>query len=282
MSSFLPIDVNRTGQLVEDLKNPLPAELKNKIPSLGQAGNNEIVNKLTQTFPGLAPIIQQGSAFPDKKTVTFCLKDRNGALLEPDGDDAQKYKKGYMFNMYVNPSSLSVTVPAKTINPIRTLGGWRVQHWYPDIGSIKGDGIIGNMLESFNKDLKDSSAWRGFLRLMKVYQKNGIPYYKPGTDRIIAQQNFAPTAVCVYSGVQYEGYFESLDYTESEDTPHTIKYSFSFRYLDAKDTIDIPELTKQIVVDASVYRAAKNVLTSSNAVNNIPGLSNLGLNPNIF
>jgi hypothetical protein len=265
MSSFLPVDVNKISTLVSNVTQSLPPTLSqavgNALP-VGQIGSSTIVNNLqrlaNQVVPGAGSLIQQQSAFPYKKQVSFMLLDRNGAPLATPAGNNENFQPGYFFKMFVNPSNFSVTLPPKTIVPVRTLGGWKMQHWYPDIGSIRADGIIGNMLERFNRDLKDSTAWRQFQKLVTVYQQNGVPYSPPGSNnanRQSLQALFAPTAVCIYDRVRYDGYFESFEYTESEETPHTVRYGLNFRFLQYMDLADIPGITRSASVDASVLNA---------------------------
>lgn len=264
MSSFLPVDINQASTIISNVTSSLPPTLSqavgNALP-VGQIGASPLITKIqnlaNSALPGAGNLFQQQSAFPYKKIVSFMLLDRNGAPLAVPANSQDGFQPGYFFKMSVNPSNFNVSLPPKTIVPVRTLGGWKIQHWYPDIGSIKADGIIGNMLERFNRDLKDSAAWRQFQKLVTVYQNNGVPYSTPGTNatRQDLQSLFAPTAVCIYDKVRYDGYFESFDYTESEDTPHTVKYSMSFRFLQYMDLADIPGLTRAASVDASVLNA---------------------------
>jgi len=267
MSSFLPVDVNKAGTLVSSITKALPPSLSQAVGgdvgaiSRGQVGSNPIVSKLQnvaeQAIPGAGRLIQQQSAFPYKKQVMFLLLDRNGSPVTPPVNNPEGFQPGYMFKMHVNPSNFNVTIPPKTVSQVRTLGGWKLQHWYPEIGTIGAEGIIGNMLERFNRDLKDSSAWRGFKKLLNIFQQNGIPYAPPASqgNRYSLQRQFAPTVSCFYDRVRYDGYFENLSYTESQDMPHTISYNFTFRFLQYMDLADIPGLTREASVDASITNA---------------------------
>jgi hypothetical protein len=254
MSTFIPINFNTASQSVVDLTSSLPPNIAEPINAyIGQAGNSGAITQLQNIAVGtpLQGKIFQQSAFPTKKSVSFYIKGKDGKPFDKVGEG---FKPGYFFNMYINPSSMSVSLPPKTINKTRTLGGWNVQHWFPETGSLSFEGIIGNMLERFNSNLKDSDAWRGFKKLMDIYDKNGLPYKGlDSNDRKLAQLNFHPSAVCVYDGVQYDGYFEKLDYVEAEDMPHTIKYNFQFTYLQTMDTKDIETLTQGFAIDSSVY-----------------------------
>jgi hypothetical protein len=283
MSSFLPIDLNQVDIVRSNAINVLPPTLSTQVGNqlVGQAGNSVLQDKIAGALAdkgflgGIASKLlkEQGSAFPYKKAVSFMLLDRNRSLAIPPINNIDQFAPGYFFKMLVNPSSFAVTMPNKTIVPVRTLGGWKVQHWYPDIGSIAAEGSIGNMLERSNRDLKDSNAWRSFRKLMGVYQNNGISYpsTQPGQNRKSAQASFTPTAVCIYDRVWYEGYFESLNYTESEETPHTVKYSMSFKFLTYTDLNDIPGLTRERSVDASVFNTITSQFGGQQAIAGVLG-----------
>ncbi len=258
MSNFIDTNIDQLGTLVQDASKALPSTLSSSVGNLvGQAGNSRIINEINKLAGNPqgpnGSLIQQQSAFPYRKLMTFYLKDRNGQLIHPSD---KNFQPGYLFKMRINPSSFAVTLPPKSVTQIRTMGGWKLQYWYPEIGSIRAEGTIGNMLGAFNRDLKDSEAWRNFKNLMAVYVNNGIPYTAPGkSQRQAAQAQFAPTAVCLFDNFQYEGYFESLEYTENQDTPHTIGYSFSFKFLNNLNLGDIPGITRESTIDANYLNA---------------------------
>lgn len=267
MPSFLPIDINKTAVQVSNVTNALPPSLSSKVGinplAAGQAGNNPIIAGLQNLAKNqlggdagnfLSSLIQQGSAFPYKKPVSFILIDRNGKPVTPVNP---AFAAGYFFKMFVNPSNMTINYPAKTVSAVRTLSGWKLHHWYPEIGGITADGIIGNMLERYNRDLKDSVAWKSFKQLISIYQNNGIPVNASNSNqgRINLQNQFAPTVGITFDKVTYYGYFENFTYVESEDTPHTIKYNFSFKFLSYADLEDIPGLTREGGMDREVGAA---------------------------
>ena len=248
------LDVNQLSSSVIDVSRNFPPFVQQAVgDKLGQVGNSNILAGLQNIAArqgGDNPVVstaakillQQQSPFPVRKYVSFYLLDRNGQLATVSpGESQYGYKPGYAFTMFVNPKNLKVNLPNKTVVPARTLGGWRLQHWYPEIGSLSATGIIGNMLERFNRDLKDSAAWNGFKKLMGIYRNNGLPYVGngAGTNRGSAQRIFYPNAVCIYDKIRYQGYFETLNYEESEDTPHTVTYDFSFKFLSMVNVDDI-------------------------------------------
>jgi len=264
MSSFFPVDLNKTGQVISNATNLLPPTLSTQVGNkiVGQIGNSNLTKNIVGLAGGgqvgqlVGSLVKQESAFPYKKPVSFLLLDRHRRLAQPPSD-GNGFAPGYFFKMLVNPSQFTVTPPQRTIVPTRTMGGWKIQHWYPEIGGITAEGMIGNMLERFNRDLKDSNAYRSFKKLLTVYQSNGVsaPYQGTGIGRTTAQDAFTPTAQCIYDKVVYEGYFENFSYTEAEDLPHSIRYNFTFKFLTTTDIDDMPGLTRDRAIDASVLNA---------------------------
>lgn len=278
MAEFDLIDVNQISKTVIDSTQNFPPFVQQAVgDKLGQVGNSNILNEL-QSIAGRQaggnPVasfasklfLSQQSPFPKRKYVSFYLLDRNGNLAKPS--PGSNFKPGYAFNMTVNPKNFKITLPPKTVVAARTLGGWRLQHWYPEIGSISATGIIGNMLERFNTDLKDSVAWNGFKNLMNIYDKNGLPFTPTGqgsiSNRLALQDQFSPNVVCIFSKVKYSGYFENLSYEESEDTPNTIAYDFSFKILNITSVDDIAAESQDKAAINSI-----NQLTIDSRIGNI-------------
>ena len=286
------IDVNQTSSTVIDSTRNFPPFVQQAVgDKIGQVGNSNIIN----TLQGIAnqnnsnPLVsiaskiflQQQSPFPTRKFVSFYMLDKNQNLAEvaPNQKTSKagyNFKPGYAFTMHINPKSFKINLPGKTVIPSRTLGGWRLQHWYPEIGSISANGIIGNMLERFNRDLKESAAWFGFKQLMTVYQTSGIPYIPNGqnANRAGAQSRFSPNVVCIYDKIRYMGYFESLNYEESEDTPHTIGYDFSFKFLSMLDVNDIGSETQEqsvlnSITPSTVDARIGNIILPPSTVNSV-------------
>ena len=246
--NLLPTEVTLQQTLIQNTVSTLPATLSSAVGAqLGQGPSSPLVTNLQNVIGGVFGL--QSAKLPGKRAVTFYLTNRNGAKVMPSSSN---FSPGYQFNMYVNPSNFAISQPPKTVMPIRTMGGWKLQYWYPEIGTISADGIIGNMLEAWNTELKNSAAWNGFQQLITVYQNNGLQYTTPGTpNRSLQQSSFTPTVVCIFDRIKYYGYFEKLDYTESEDTPNTIKYSFTYRFLNSIDTRNIATATSLSSVSAN-------------------------------
>jgi hypothetical protein len=254
--SFLPI--NLTSDKVMNATstsngvNPIISQFVGQ-QKTAQHGNSPTVSAIQNIAQSLGAskglsnfLFPQQSAIPQRKYVSFRLRDSKGDLAQPSAPNAEDFRPGYEFTMFVNPSNLNIAYGNKTVNATRTLGGWKLQHWYPDLGSITGDGLIGNMLERFNSDLKDSAAWKNFNKLLQTYHLNGLKYVVPqaGQNRFELHKQFLPIAELTFDKVNYVGYFESFNYVESEETPHTIKYNFAFKFHQFVDTRDIAGMTR--------------------------------------
>jgi len=255
--NFQTVNVNQQGTLIQPSPTAAPAAAD---PNIGIPVAAFFNGNTNAALHALLPF-GNNPPLPYRKPVTFYLQDRNGSKIQPSDPS---FQLGYMFQMRINPSNFNISLPPKTVVPIRTMGGWKLQYWYSELGSIKADGIIGNMLEAYNTDLKDSDAWRSFRKLIKVYTQNGIPYTAPGTsNRRFTQNAFAPIAVCIFDQFQYYGYFETLEYTESEETPNTIKYNFSFKFVSVADLGDVPGMTSESQVGSSLATIAPQSLLNN-------------------
>ncbi len=262
MSYFNPIQLS--GGVLTPVNQALPQLpfspniLSNLLPSLATGNANQIAKSITSlTLGGIGGI--QSPSLPSKKPVTFLLKQSNGQLAIPNNPS---YQRGYQFDMLINPSNLTINYPAKTVNTVRTMGGWILQHWFPELGSLTGEGIIGNLLESFNNDTKDTTAWSAFKKLIQIYQSNGVAYQPNNVNR--NAQTFLPRAECHYDGFVYKGYFESFNYTEDQEQPWTRKYNFTFKFTDLIDTNDIVALTQQNNTNNSVATTIQSVVSVVN------------------
>lgn len=244
------------------------ADIGNQGQQLLQSGGNLIASQLNELTAGARAVVNQQLPFPTKKLMTFFLLDKSGNLVIPtDGS----FQKGYLFNLLINPTSFQIAYPPKTINAVRTMGGWVMQHWYPDLGTITANGIIGNLLQSANTDVKKTPNWDIFKKLIRVYQNNGVPYRTGPLKRQDTQ--FNPTAVIVYDRVTYSGYFENFDFTEEEANPWTRNYNLTFKFVDMVETMDIVERTRQ-----GISTAINSTLASSSIGGSVAGLGSL-LNP---
>jgi hypothetical protein len=185
---------------------------------------------------------EEGSPFKIQMQFTLMNQDLQLVPLAVVQKFSPGFKEGFRFTMQVNPSSFGVTFPAKTVNPVRTLGGWQLQYWYPELGSISCQGVIGNLLARRNNmSYKNTPQWRSFDNLLQIYLMNGVGYKTKNaaggfTSNRSSDTGFYPVTQCIYDDIIYYGYFESFTLTESEDNPFNRDYSFEFKFYDRLDS----------------------------------------------
>jgi len=267
--------IDKIDNLAPNSTNPAVNFAKNQTQQIAQAATNAASIEVRDLSAGLLANINSRLPFPGKRIMTFFLLDSNGILATPtDGT----FQPGYLFNMSINPTSLKNTLPAKTVNETRTLGGWNLQHWYPELGSISADGIIGNLLQKYNTDVKKTPNWDIFKRLVNVYMNNSVPYAAGvNANRQEAHGKFNPTVVIVYHHVTYKGFFTNFDFDENQDNPWTRNYSFTFKYTEMIETQDIVQSTissATSAVNKAIGGTALGSLASS-VTNNFKNLTNV-------
>jgi hypothetical protein len=206
--------LNADSRLNQEI--PLSADaIGNRIKGLIAGGSNSVQNLVNNVF-----VPNDQDPLPRAQPVSFQLQD-----------DAGHINEAYTFNMFVNPASWQVDWPSKTVTQVKTLGGIQLQYWYPELGAITANGIIGNMLTARNSSsMLKSNAWLGFQQLLKIYLDNGITNFRNQGLAKIGQVPFRPTVVITYYGYTYYGYFESFSLTENEENPFTRDYSFAFKF----------------------------------------------------
>lgn len=248
------MDLNKSSaQILDTISNSVT-----QAPNLGE-WQDKFVNNVTNPIQNIGNNLQKFAnkldvPLPRKKTVTFSLLDESGSLVQHNNPN---FAQGYMFTLLINPSSFKVTLPPRTVNQVRTMGGWVLQHWYPEIGTISADGIIGNLLQRYNTDVRDTDKWQAFEKLKAVFLNNGIPYQVGPIKR--TDKQFNPTAVCVYDQITYSGYFENFDIDENQDNPWTRNYNFTFKFVDMVDTTDMAARTFQGIGKGIVSSFAHNL-----------------------
>jgi hypothetical protein len=233
--------IDQIDNIAPNSTNPAVNFLKNQTQQVAEAAANAAVIEVRDLAAGTLATVNAALPFPGKRIMTFFLLDSNGNLAKPtDG----YFQPGFLFNMSINPSNFKNTLPAKTVNETRTLGGWNLQHWYPELGTINADGMIGNLLQKYNTDVKKTPNWDIFKRLINVYRQNSVPYQTgQNADRTQAHALYNPTAVIVYHHVTYRGFFQSFDIDENEANPWTRNYTFTFKYTQMIETEDIVQST---------------------------------------
>ncbi len=262
MSEFNPTQLIGNDEIksIDPMKQLLPFspnEIVNKSQNILQSTQSNVANFLSQTADRAFQTKQKIAPF--KKLLTFELYDKDGKLAIPPKDSG--YKDGYKFSMKINPSSLNITYPPKTVNAVRTMGGWVLQHWYPELGSLTANGIIGNLLQRWSEDTRTSPRWEDFKKLIAIYQNNSIAFQYGTQTR--DETKFNPTVECKYDGIVYEGYFESFNFSEDQDNPYTRNYDFSFKFVSMRDLTNISEITKLSGQASEFSNIATKVVSSS-------------------
>ena len=225
---------------------PLSADaIANRLRGVVAGGANTVQNQINNLL-----VANKQDPLPNRVPVGFELIDNNGRPVPSLPG----------FDMMVNPASWQVDLPQKTVQQVKTLGGIQLQYWYPDLGTISANGIIGNMLTaSNNTSMLKSDAWIYFKRLVDTFLGNGIASFRGASPATIGQVPFRPTVKIRYYGYTYLGYFETFQFTESEDNPFTRDYSLTYKFYDF-DYLD----------DISVASADPGFLDSiSNTIGNI-------------
>lgn len=125
-----------------------------------------------------------------------------------------------VFTFDVNPNNVKV-VMKKLEHPIRTLGGWEVQEWGEDTGTLTLIGKIVNLMFDENQQvvtrIQDSTGYKKFLRLRAIYTMDQSTRYAEDTYRIGV----------LYRNDVYVGHFDNFDYSESDTEPFAIDFNLT-------------------------------------------------------
>ena len=143
--------------------------------------------------------------------------------------------------MILNPNSWNVTMQ-QLVTPIRTVGGYVVQHWghNPDTISVEGwsaafylsgeelslindPGGVSDGITSAHR--RFTEGYRHFLKLLEVFRHNGVDVLPKGMPK---RAGLGAIEI-QYQGVVYLGHFLEFNYTESEENPYSIQYSYTFK-----------------------------------------------------
>jgi hypothetical protein len=197
---------------------------------------NEVPNGITAVKYESLPIEE------DPRLVIFRIVDRNGKVLEvksPGNGDSFT-----SFPMLINPSSMSTSME-QLVNPIKTIGGYVVQHWGHNLDTISANGsspafylspeqmqdaannpnIVATAgLANGQRDL--TLGYRNYKKLLDIFRHNGI-FTQPETGMI--NRAGVGNIEMQYQKTLYRGYFENFTEEESEETPYYINYSFTYK-----------------------------------------------------
>lgn len=135
--------------------------------------------------------------------------------------------------MYVNPSEFSVSYAHVLSDGNKGRNGNIIEHWGLEQPVISASGTIGAAYITSTKNGKatggvtnklrrGSASFQSFMSLYQAYRNNAYLY---NYDKRIAMMG----AVQIFYGeTVYTGSFDSFSIQESEDSPYSLAYSFSF------------------------------------------------------
>lgn len=134
-----------------------------------------------------------------------------------------------VFTFYVNPQRISFT-DRKSKTPMRTLGGFEVQHWGNELTELNVTGISGGMHRinqlGVNRGLlptetiRDSTAWQRIQQLKNIYD----------SDQAVRNKQQGTLWSLEYNAKVYIGTFSSFTGPEEENAqPWYFRYSFVFQ-----------------------------------------------------
>lgn len=150
----------------------------------------------------------------NKRLIVWNVRDRDGnELIEP-------------LTMHINPQNIDAQY-TQLINEQRTMGGFVRFFWGEDLTSMSSSGKTAMFYDNNGitiENRRTSDAYLNFISLLQIYKNNAKTY-----DKYSNKINSFGVIVMTYREKEYEGYFESFDYTEEAGQPFTLNYNFSFR-----------------------------------------------------
>jgi hypothetical protein len=137
--------------------------------------------------------------------------------------------------MLINPANLDVSY-TPIVNETRTLGGFVQEFWGEQLTTVSASGQTAMFYDNYgitNKNARDSESYNNFIGLVNIYRSNGKEYYKDKStlalkanpDRIAS----FGTVIMTYVDKEYQGYFESFNFRETNLKPFSFEYDFSFK-----------------------------------------------------
>lgn len=140
--------------------------------------------------------------------------------------------------MLVNPANLDFTY-TPLINETRTLGGFIQEFWGEQLTTLSASGKTAMFISSekglTNKDSRTTEAYQYFMSLLNIYKNNGKGYFTKFEDSASRANSTKISSfgniIMNYDNKQYDGYFESFNYTEDALLPFNLEYSFNFKII---------------------------------------------------
>lgn len=191
------------------------------------------------------PYSPQDYSLDDNRSRVYVITyDNNGPVgrsyLSPSSpsrrvDTSGTPKKETILTFYVNPTHLTL-VKKKLFQQIRTRAGWEFQHWGPQIGEIRLEGVTGNItppqrittgrflgipvpqiVEEPPTDTT-SPALKAFRQLERWYDE----------DQDEKAQYEGRLLAVEYRGHMYVGHISEFSFEERADTPFMLYYNLTF------------------------------------------------------
>lgn len=163
---------------------------------------------------------------PSAFNSEFDQRGKTPVLFQVVSPDKQTLLLPVFLYMHVNPSSLNFSY-SKNIERFETLGGFVEQHFGEELTSVSASNSTGafvNVDEGVTiSGRKDTVAWQKMQHLIQIFKSNGSVYDSHGHVR------FRGRIRLVFGGGIYDGFFESLEISESAESPFSLELSWSFK-----------------------------------------------------
>ena len=143
------------------------------------------------------------------------------------------------FTMLINMNNLDIQY-TQLKNETRTLGGFYEELWGEQLTALSASGTTAMFFGEgglTNEFARDTEGYKNFIRLLNLYKNNGKEYIKASDPPTLASKA-NPSRIVGFGKVvmtfinkQYQGYFESFDFTEHAFKPFNFEYSLSFKVI---------------------------------------------------
>ena len=147
-------------------------------------------------------------------------------LFQVISPDKQTLLLPVFLYMHVNPSEISFNY-AKQVERFETLGGFVEQHFGEELIDLSASNSTGTFVSvedgATTGNRKNTIAYRKMQHLIQLFKSNGSVYDSHGHVR------FRGRIRIVFGGGIYDGFFESLEVTETADNPFSMELSWSFK-----------------------------------------------------
>lgn len=136
--------------------------------------------------------------------------------------------------LHVNPQSMDFSY-SQNINRVQTKGGFVEQHFGKELTDISASGSTGAFISVergiTTYDRRDTIAYRKMEQLIDIYKSNGSVYDDKGNVK------FRGRIRLTFGGGIYDGYFTSLNITDSAEQPFSLNLDWSFKVEKEQQTL---------------------------------------------